>query len=454
LKKISLEEKMLKRGITLSFKAFPWVNLASLLIVTLLLFTACGTSTEEAETPDAGETEQQETVEETPEAVTEEEVEVPPAPETIRIGNPIAITGPNSAGAGLSQIPSYDLWVDDVNADGGIYVAEYDTKIPVEIVRYDDTSDIGTSVQLMEQLILEDEVDFIFPPWGTAFNFAIAPIATQYEMPVMGCTMSSLDLSAQADQFPYFFAILNQPDTQGAGIVEVLEEVGAETVAIIRHDDLHGIELESVVEPLLEAAGIEIVISKSFPAGAEDVSQLLREVQEADPDGLLAFSYPGETFLITGTLIEIGYSPKLLLGSVGIAFPVYPLVAGGVEVIEGVMGTGAWNPNVEIPGAREYFDRHVAKFEAEPDRWASAACYATGQVLQQAIEQAGTLDSVAVKDAIATGKFETILGTVFFENQINQTYPGSIGQWQSGEFEIIAPSENRTVDIIYPKPEW
>jgi len=426
------------------------MKIISLFIVALLLLGACATTQTETIAPVATEKQQEEVAEET----SDENVELPPAPETIRIGNPIALTGPNAAGAGLSQIPPYDLWVEDVNAEGGIYVAEYDAKIPVEIIRYDDTSDIGTSVQLMEKLILEDEVDFIFPPWGTAANFAIAPIATQYQMPVMGCTMSSLDLSAQADQFPYFFAILNQPDTQGAGMVEVLQEVGVKTVAIIRHDDLHGIELQSVIEPLLEEAGIEVVISKSFPVGTEDVSQLLREVQTADPDALLAFSYPAETFLITGTMQEIGYSPDLFLGSVGIAFPIYPQVAGGTEVIEGVMGTGAWNPNVDIAGAKEFFDRHVAMFGAEPDRWASAACYATGQVLQQAIEQAGTLDPVAVKDAIATGKFETILGTVYFENQINQTYPGSIGQWQNGEFEIIAPAESRTANIIFPKPEW
>ncbi|MDX1409700.1 MAG: amino acid ABC transporter substrate-binding protein, partial [Saprospiraceae bacterium] len=360
----------------------------SLLLIALLLLAACGTQPEATEAPVEGEEQQEEVAMEEPEETvdegTEEEVELPPAPETIRIGNPIALSGVNAAPAAITQVPSYDLWVEDVNADGGIYVAEYDAKIPVEIIRYDDTSDIGTSVQLMEQLILEDEVDFVFPPWGTAFNFAIAPLVSEHEMPVMGCTMSSLDLAAQADQFPYFFAILNQPDTQGAGMVEVLQEVGAESVAIIRHDDLHGIELESVVIPLLEDAGIEIVLNKSFPVNTEDVSQLLREVQSVDPGALLAFAYPPENFLITGTMQEIGYSPDLFLGSVGIAFPVYPQVGGGPEVIEGVMGTGAWSPNVEIEGAREYFDRHVAMFEAEPDRWASAACYATGQVLQQA----------------------------------------------------------------------
>ena len=93
------------------------------------------------------------------------------APEKIIIGNPIALSGPNAPAAALSQVPSYDLWVDDVNAAGGIYVKEFDKKIPVEILRYDDTSDVGTAVQLTEKLIVEDKVNFLLPPWGTASNF-------------------------------------------------------------------------------------------------------------------------------------------------------------------------------------------------------------------------------------------------------------------------------------------
>jgi branched-chain amino acid transport system substrate-binding protein len=117
------------------------------------------------------------------------------------------------------------------------------------------------------------------------------------------------------------------------------------------------------------------------------------------------------------------------------------------------MGAGTWNPLVS-PEAQGYFDRHVAMAGAEPDRWASAACYASGQILQQAIEAAGTLDPAAVQAAIASGEFNTILGTVKFENQFNVTYPGEVGQWQNGEFVIIDPGANRQVDPVYPKPEW
>jgi branched-chain amino acid transport system substrate-binding protein len=399
-----------------------------LTLIALLVLTACGPA---GQIPVSGE-----------------------APEKIIIGNPIALSGPNAPAAALSQVPSYDLWVDDVNAAGGIYVKEFDKKIPVEILRYDDTSDVGTAVQLTEKLIVEDKVDFILPPWGTASNFAIAPVVSEHTMPTLGCTVSSKQLAAEAEKYPSFFGVLNQAPAQGAALVAVAQELGVKTAAVIHHNDLHGIEFAGDVLPQLSAGGVDVVLYKTYPAGATDLSQLLREVQAANVDALIAFSYPPETFLMTGQLREIGFNPKMFYATVGVAFPVFrdAIAAGGAA--EGVMGAGTWNPQVKAEGAQGYFDRHVAKTEAEPDRWASAACYASGQILQQAIESAGTLDPAAVQQAIATGEFNTIIGTVKFENQFNTTYPGNIGQWQNGEFLIIDPGENRQADPIYPKPEW
>ena len=390
--------------------------------------------TTEADSPDTTETEQME------------------APAEIVIGNPIAMTGPNNAGAGLSQIPSYDLWVADVNAAGGIYVEEYDQQIPVRIERVDDTSDVGTAVQLTQQMIADEDIHFIFPPWGTAFNFAIAQDITDAQTPVIGCTVGSRELVENPGQFPYFYTLLNQYVDQGAALVELLVDQGVSTVAIIHHDDLFGIDFNAFVEPALEEAGIEIVFQETYPLGVEDLSQTLRGAQDADPDAFLAFSYPDETFLLTGQAIEIGFNPDLFMASVGVAFPPYRDAFG--PAAEGIVGTGAWNPGVDTEDAQGYFDRHVEMHGAEPDRWASAACYATGQVLQQAIEAAGRLDPVAVKEAMDTTEFNTILGTFSFENNLNPVYPGQIGQWQNGEFEIISPTDDRTADPIYPKPAW
>lgn len=375
------------------------------------------------------------------------------APAEIVIGNAIAMSGPNSAGAGLSQIPSYDLWVADVNARGGIYVAEYDQRIPVRIERVDTTSDAGTAVQLVQQLLERDDIHFLLPPWGTGFNMAILDIVNEFQTPVLGCTLSSAALAANPGSNQYFYVMLNQPSQQGGALVELLVDLGVESVAIIHHDDLHGIEVNDVVEPALEDAGIETLSNQTYPVNTDDLDQVLRNAQASGAQALLAFSYPAETFLMTGQMRAIGYSPDLFYATVGVAFPVYPGPIAGAGA-EGVMGAGAWNPNVDIEGARDYFDRHVAMHGAEPDRWASAACYASGQVLEQAIEAAGTLDPIAVKEAMDTTEFNTILGTFRFENNFNPVYPGQVGQWQNGEFEIIAPTSARTAEPIFPKPAW
>ncbi|MEE9185062.1 MAG: ABC transporter substrate-binding protein, partial [Acidimicrobiia bacterium] len=151
-------------------------------------------------------------------------------------------------------------------------------------------------------------------------------------------------------------------------------------------------------------------------------------------------------------MMEIGLSPDLFYATVGIAFPAYRDAFG--PAAEGVMGAGVWNPDVPTEDAQGFFDRHLALHGAEPDRWASAACYATGQVLHQAIEEAGTLDPTAVKAAMDTTEFSTILGTFRFDNRFIPVYPGQVGQWQDGEFQVVSFTNDRTADPIYPKAEW
>jgi branched-chain amino acid transport system substrate-binding protein len=91
------------------------------------------------------------------------------------------------------------------------------TQIPVRIERVDDTSDVGTAVQLVQQLLARDDIHFIFPPWGTASNFAIAQDISDVQSPVIGCTVGSRDLVESASDYPYFYTMLNQAHDQGRG---------------------------------------------------------------------------------------------------------------------------------------------------------------------------------------------------------------------------------------------
>jgi branched-chain amino acid transport system substrate-binding protein len=228
--------------------------------------------------------------------------------------------------------------------------------------------------------------------------------------------------------------------------------MGVKTAAVIHHTDLHGIEFAGHVVPMLAVSGIDVSLYKSYPLGAKDLSPLLKKIKALDVDAFIAFSYPPGTFLITEQSKAIGLNPKLFYATVGVAYPAYR-DKFGADTVEGVMGAGVWNPNIPVKGAREWYDAYVKRWQVEPDRWGTAGGYATGQIMQKAIEIAGTLDGEKVRDVIASETFDTVLGPLKFENQFNTFYPGHVGQWQSGEFEVVDKA-TRTNEPIYPKPAW
>jgi len=378
----------------------------------------------------------------------------PPAKDKIVLGQAIALSGPYTVGAAVTQIAPNDMWIEEVNAEGGIYVEEYGKKLPLELIRYDDKSDVGTQVKLTEKLILEDKVDFILGPWSTAMWFAIAPTVNQYKYPVIGPTVDSLQLREMWQEIPYEFIILNQPKEKSVAMVDMALELGVETMVTGHLQDLHGIEYAQGVVPQLAAAGVEVLAYKSFPIGVKDLTPMLKEFKALNPDAAFFFSYPDENFLITAQSIEVGFNPKLFFCTIGIAFSPYREIFGA-ETVEGMMGAGAWHPNVPYTGAKEFWERMTAwSGPGGTDWYGNAFCYSAVQVLQQAIEGAGTLDRTKVRDYIATETFDTVIGPVQFVQQFCIQSPGEVGQWQNGEFHIVAAKEKRTAEPIYPKPPW
>ena len=376
------------------------------------------------------------------------------APDKIVFGQAISLSGPIAFPATVIQINPTDMWFKEINAKGGIYLKKYDKRIPVELLRYDDKSEIGTCVKMLEKLILDDKVDMLLPPWGTAFNFAVAPIITRYKYPVLGVTVDSMKIREMAHTIPYMFIHLNQPPEKAEAIVALCKELGVKSAAVIHHADLHGIEFAGYVAPRLSVGGVDVALYKSYPLGAKDLSPLLKKVKAANVDAFLAFSYPGGTMLITKQAKAVGLNPKLFYTSIGTAWSMYRETFGA-DGVEGVMGTGAWNPKVPYAGAKEFWKRMTEAVGPDKTDWyGNANTYSSMQVIEQALERVGSLDRVAIRNLIASETFDTILGPSKYVNQFNIQSPGEIGQWQKGEFEVIAGKEKRTAEPIYPKPPW
>jgi branched-chain amino acid transport system substrate-binding protein len=365
----------------------------------------------------------------------------------VRVGYTMARTGPWTPGAQTSQEPNYLMWAEQQNAAGGLNVKG--TKRLIELVSSDDRSDVETCVRSYEKLMGSDKVDLVLAPWGSGANFAVAPLANRYGYPFLAPTALSRRLVEM--KLPYFFLMLQQPKPMCDALVDLLKANGVKTVAMIYTDELFGLENYAAFKVALQGTGISMVEDKSFPTNTKDLSPVLRSIKDKNPDAFVGFTYPADTVLASRQSKEIGFNPKFFYLSVGTAFPFYraTLTPAGVE---GVLGMGSWNAKTSKM-AQAYFDAHVKSQKKEPDRWASGACWASLEILTSAVGKVG-LDRKAIRDYIATTDHNTILGKIKFSGSENIGTPGTVSQWQNGEFEVVWPKAVATAALNPNKPAW
>ena len=372
---------------------------------------------------------------------------------SVKIGYAVSKTGVNAAGAGVTTIPNYKLWVDDVNKAGGLKLPD-GSQLPIEITEYDDRSAAEEAVRAIERLATQDKVDFILPPWGTGFNLAIAPLMDRLGYPQLAVTAVTDKAPEFAARWKKSFWLLGGGSDYAKSLAGVMATArGAGTinnkVAMISVADGFGIDLVNGARPALTEAGFELAYDKTYPLGTTDFGTLVNEAQASGADTFIAFSYPPGSFALTKQAQVVSFNPKVFYLGVGIAFPIYPKMNDGN--VEGVMSLGGVDTGSEEIAS--YFERHTALNGQPPDSWASAVTYASLQMLQQAIERKG-LDRDAVSQELSSGEFETILGTIRMEdNQLRTLW--WTGQWQDGKFVAIAPADREGAgEAVIPKPAW
>jgi len=378
-----------------------------------------------------------------------------PAKDKIVVGMARPLSGPLAVIGDSAFRPVYETWVAEVNNQGGIYVEEYGKKLPIELKIYDDKSDIGTMTKLTEKLILEDKVDFLWPACSTAFIFAQAPIANKYEYVLITAEGGATTIKDMLPSLPYVFISLSFSDWyQLPVLADLLAEKGAKTAFIIYIADLHGIEYSGVAGIEFPKKGIEIVGVKSVPPDIKDLSPIIKEAKASGADVFCAFAYPDQIMPATAQSMELDFNPKAWVGGPGVNFGFYHTTFG--PAAEGVIGFTTF-ARKSSPALNELADKlYKGKPEEINDWWGHPLYWAALDVWKAAIEKAGTLDQKKIREVLATEKFETVLGTTWFENGLlaKDCHPGEIGQWINGVFEVIGPKDKATAEMVYPKPAW
>lgn len=387
----------------------------------------------------------------------------PPPKDSVTIGCALSLTGPYGGGAELHLIPYYNLIVDTYNDMGGLFIPEYGERLPIELEIVDDEGSIENLLTQTERFITVDQKDFIFPPWGTALNFAAFPLYQQYGYPVVALTVGSNEASARiaSGEWNYIFLTLGQPYHVGAEVADYIAHVDAnitslDSIGIIFIADQHGVEYGGSMYSSLYTRGFNITVYQSYPISVSDFTPLINDLKFWDCDVMIASSYPADGMFLLGSCIAQGYSPDVMFLGPGIEVPfiVYsaftPAQVTGINFYDGYPATA-----YDTPSLAAWADFHNDTFGWYPFP-ASALFYSGLEAMFQAIEQVG-LNRQLVRDALATGTFNTTMGDLTFVPGEHPNIPGTgtLTQWQGGDMlEVVWPLDVATASIIAPKPAW
>lgn len=369
----------------------------------------------------------------------------------IVIGGTLGLTGIYSGPSAGYEL-AFNYWVDEVNANGGIDGRE------VELILYDDESNPTVAQQLYQQLINEDGVDVLFAPYTTAVGGATVPIAERAGILMMNPGFVGKEIHQNSEllvsTWPY------QDIEYARGMFEFIDTLDddqkPETMAVITAQNpftlaaLNGYEGEGGVLNYAEERGIEVVVNEQYDQSATDLSSLIQTVKASGADMLIALSLPNDAALIAETVLEADYNPDFYCqcGSQVTSLPNWPdLGQAGINVYA---STSAY-PTQGYTGLEE-ISTYVAEQQGVPGAPAYAApAYAAGQVLQQAIEGAGTLDSQKLRAYIAENTFDTAVGEISYNEDGTLAFQQVLLQFQEeGGNQVVWPVEQATAEPVIP----
>ena len=360
------------------------------------------------------------------------------ADKPLRIGFSMARTG-MLANATPSQMNTYELWREQVNARGGMNVGG--TRRKVEFVSYDDQSKPEQAVRIYEKLITDDKVDLLLAPWGTPFHISIAPVLEKFKFPMVGNTAASVALR-QVKPGYIWFPTSAIPDRIGTELTAMLKAQNVKSVVVLANVLPFTKEIKNFLEPELKKAGIDIKLSSEYPPDIKDMTAVLTQAKQANVDAVLALAYPGDSVLYAKQAKELGVNSPFQFVAIGPSDAFFPKAVGAASA-EGVVTIAHWAPRAEWKGSQAFYDAYVKKFGEDPDYLNSSLAWMSLEILESAVAKNG-LNKEKIREFVAKETFETINGKVKFDGVQNSITPTAFVQYQKGKLQIIWPASIAT----------
>lgn len=366
----------------------------------------------------------------------------------ILIGATVPQSGPFAAEAGpFGRLMK--AWADSVNRGGGLLVKEHGRRLPVRFIVYDDKSDEATAKKYYERLATVDKVDLLLGPYSSPLTLASSTAAENHQVPYVAICANSPKIYARG--FQWLVGVIDLGPRYTYRYWEMVKEEGkAKSVAFVVEDTLHPMSVFEGSKKLAEEAGLKVVSSDTVPADTRDFAPVIARLRSLDPDLVFVSSnIPfGIDFMKQAREMKLNPREYHVIHHSG----VFQKPLGSLA--EHVVGQSYWVEGMRLGDSRLITSLLKASDLTEPMYPWAPAYIAAFQIVQAAVERAGTLEKRTLMKTLKGLKVDTVCGPASFHEtgygSIN-TYPSQI---QKGKHVVIWPKSAATGTHIYPRAEW
>jgi branched-chain amino acid transport system substrate-binding protein len=349
--------------------------------------------------------------------------------DVIKIGANFELSGP-VASYGQSNMKGVELAVEEINANGGI-----DGK-QIELIKVDNKSEAAEATNAAIKLTSQDKVTAIIGASTSGNTVAQAQIANDNQTVLLTPSGTSPNVTVNDDgkvnEFVFRTSLID-PFQGTVAANFAANELKLENAAVFADNASdYAKGLAAAFKETFEAAGGTIVAEESYVAKDTDFRSTLTRIKAQNPDFIFIPGYYEEVGLIVKQAREMGITVPLMGGD-GWDSPKLVELAGA-EALNNTFITNhysAEDPDETIQNFVKIFKEKNK--DAAPDAF-NGLGYDTVYLLKDAIERAGSTDSVAIKDALAKTKdLRLVTGVVTIDENHHPIKTTTVLEFKDGK---------------------
>lgn len=309
----------------------------------------------------------------------------------------------------------------------------------IKLVEVDNKSDKTEAVSAAQSLISSD-VSVVLGSYGSGVSIAAGEFFADAKIPAIGCSCTNPQVTLDND---FYFRVCFLDPFQGTVMANYAFQEGAKKAAVITQlgDDYSSGLGSYFVTAFNKLAGDGSVISEEqFQTNQTDFKAILTNIKEANPDVIFAPSSIATAPLIIKQARELGITSTIMAGD---TWENSAIIDNAGKHAEGVVLSTFFddaNPATKeassfITGFKEYLK---ANNQSDIIPAVSALGYDAYLVALEAIKQAASTDSEAIRDAIVNVQIDGVTGAISFdENGDAKKDMAFIKTVKDGAFEFL-----------------